>query len=315
MSDKGNVYYCSWERLPDGSFAGWEKKHPSRRASGRSTGELVQALTEVVGEYHNDHEAALDFDPPLESDEGNDALFADGFVEIGWNALFTARPSRETMFTGGRCKRCGGGIGVRAKEPLVVDSLHSPTDGAFCAASNEPPPCHGEPAKLNILSDVERQQFDARPVMWSPARRLKFYEIIPHAIIRGVVIRGREYGGWRCDVCGRRHYSNGDSLGVGVNVISRSDLPSPHATCFFVGEPGAITMCTTRDRWKELQGNRATRKMTSERLAVADEKACERQPKLPTLDQLGDGINRQGLSSEVLVFEEGVFRVKSNNSN
>lgn len=203
MSDKGDAYYCSWKQGPDGTFVAWEIAHPTLRAQAGDKGDLVSALGDVVGEYYDDYEPALEFDPPLPAGEGDDDLFVDGFTEVVWNQGFTFRPSRDTAFTGGRCKRCGGGLGPRSSEPLVVDSPLDRSDGAYSAPSNEPPPCHGEPGHLMILSAAflqlltprERDCFVARPLAPRSARSARFFEIIPGSFIPPASIRGRDGGG------------------------------------------------------------------------------------------------------------------------
>lgn len=303
MSDKGRVYYCAWEKAQDGSYAGWEKKHPSLRAVALTKLDLVNRLTDIVGEYHNDHEAALEFDPPLSSGEGNDEFFSDGFVRLRWNTLFTFRPSRESAYAGGRCKRCGGGIGPRTSVPLVVDSPLEGADGAICTPSNEPPPSHGEPgtliivseAFLRLLTDAERGQFEARPVEWSQRPRQKFFEIIPRSFMPAVVIKGLEFGGWRCGSCGRLRYSHGTTLGWGVDVICRSDLRSPTLPCFFVGDPIDVSFCMSSKRWNEVLGKSGTGKLTSERVAVVSEAKCERHPWLPTFEEIAEFRHKHNL--------------------
>lgn len=291
MSDKGDVYYCSWKQDPDGTFIAWEIAHPTLRAHAKDKGGLIRALGDVVGEYYDDHEPALEFDPPLSADEGDDDLFADGFTEVVWNQGFTFRPSRETAFTGGRCKRCGGGLGPRSSEALVVDSPLDRSDGAFSAPSNEPPPCHGEPghlmivsaAFLRLLTPAERACFVARPLAPRSAISARFFEIVPGSFIAPASLRGRDRG-WRCALCDRRHHSH-QFYGHFAAVICRSDLPAPAPPCFLVGTPIDTRLCIHRGRWEQLRGQPGTRKLLSSRVAVADESKIERNPDLPTLDE------------------------------
>src|SRR4051812_45468870 len=130
MADKGDTYYCSWKREADGSYIGWEIRDPKLRANAGSIPDLMQALGRVIEQRYDDQEAALNFDPPL-SQGGDPAWFADGYVLLTWNATFKFRPSAQTAYTGGRCQRCGGGIGPRSSDPLVIDEMTGLTDGAF----------------------------------------------------------------------------------------------------------------------------------------------------------------------------------------
>ena len=317
-SDKGDVYYCSWEKTKNGTYAGWEKKRPFLRVEVASKQELLSKLGDVVGEHYSDFEAAIHFDPPLEAGDGNDGLFADGFTEIGWNETFTFRPSRDTAFVGGRCKRCGAGIGARAGLPLVVDSRVE-GDGAFSAPTFGPAPGNGDPGWLTIVSEEflrllttdERAQFGTRPVKWEPRRRKAFFELIPKRFISPVAIKGLEINGHRCEVCGRRTYSHGKALGWTVEVICRSDLPSPLPPCFFVGDATEMRFYTTRKRLNQLYGRAGARKLHSTPLAVINERSCLRQPWLPTMDEMQDFRQRHNLyqwAMIVSVGEPGILR-------
>jgi hypothetical protein len=291
MADKGDVYYCCWKRNQDGDYVGWERKHPSLRAEAMTQREMVELLGDIVGEYHDDHEAALQFEPPLSEKNGKEKYFVDDLVEVVWNAMFSFTLSAETAFKLGRCKRCGRGLGSRTPRPLVVDSLGQGIDGAFSSASNSPPPAQ-MPGHLIIVSEAflhvttknERATFEARPIEWRSKRRTKFFEIIPKTFIPRVGIKGHEVNGWRCELCGQQQYSVCGTLEYGVKVVCRSDLPSPPPTFFFVGDPISYGLCTSRRRW-ELLRSKSVRKLMNWRLAVVDEDECRRHPRLPTLDE------------------------------
>jgi hypothetical protein len=292
MADKGDVYYCCWHKNDEGDYIAWEKQHPSLRVQGKTPHEMMRLLGNVVGEYHDDHEAATDLDPPYSSTRGNDGLFTDGMVQIQWAKRFSIEPTADTAFALGRCKRCGRGRGPRTSISLIADIYDDDADGAFSSPSNAPPPQNMpghlmivSEAFLRLLTDVERAQFEARPVEWSSKRRLSFFELVPKTIVPSVAIKGREVDGWRCDVCGQRCFSHGTELGWGVDVISRLDLPSTQPSCFFVGDATDFGFCMSRERWIQLCGQPGTRKMMHENLGVIDEGECERQPRLPTLDE------------------------------
>ena len=294
MSDKGHVYYCRWEKTAAGSFIGWDKKHSFLQAEAATKQVLVSLLGNAVGEYHNDHEAAIEFEPSLGTGEGHDDLFVDNFVQVIWNTGFRYRESANDAFTGGRCKKCGGGIGKRSEKALIVEASVAGTDGAFSPTSSQPPPCYGEPGWLIIVSEgflklltrLEHSQFEARPIRWARPRPVKFFEVIPKAFIPPVAIKGRDAGGWRCDGCGRICQSLDLPLEYGVQAVCRSDLPSAIPGCFFVGDPTFVRFCVSRKRWQAFCGKPAARGLMSSRLAVVNETQCERHPTLPTLQEV-----------------------------
>jgi len=300
MADKGDTYYCTWKREADGTCVGWEIQRPKLQAKAATPEDLMSALGEVVGEHYNDHEAALHFDPPL-SDAGNPAWFADNLVEIEWNSIFKFRPSAMNAYASGRCKRCGGGLGERTELPLEVDSIDERTDGAFSPGSNEPPPSYGMPGQLKIvsetflesLSDNERQTFTARPVRFTKARRVQFFELIPLAFVPLGAVKGLEVVGWRCDVCGQRTYSN-PSLGSCVEVVCRQSLPKDSPDFFFAGNDKDVHLFCSRRRWKEMAGKKWARKLTGERLAVVDQSQFDGDPLLGTLDEIAGFRKKYG---------------------
>src|ERR1051325_7992877 len=269
MADKGDTYYCSWKREADGTYVGWEIRDPMLRANARSTRDLMDALGRVIEERYDDQEAALNFDPPL-SDDGDPAWFADGFVNLTWNAWFKFRPSAKTAYTG-RCERCGGGIGPRSSNPLIIDEMTGPTDGPFSPQSNEPLPNGNMPAHLiifsegflGLLTNEERSTFQIRPVKYEGKQRNPFFEVIPHRLLRSGVIKGLEADGWRCDRCQRRSFSNGSALGWGVQVICKQDLPSSGPKFFFAGDHTDVNLFCTAERLRRLAGNRYARKLMS----------------------------------------------------
>jgi hypothetical protein len=50
----------------------------------------------------------------------------------------------------------------------------------------------------------------------------------------------------------------------------------------------------SREKFQRLIGQKGTRKMTSERLAVIDKSVCEREPWLPTLAKIAEFQERHG---------------------
>lgn len=289
MADKGNVYYCRWEKNQEGNYVGWEEKYPSRRAEATTPRDLMSALGELVGEYHNDHEACLQFDPPLTAGEDRSELFKDQIVSLSWNSSFRFTPSAKTAFAGGKCQECQRGIGPRTAAPLIVDDFGGGTEGA----SSWPTIMGGHliivsEAFLTLLAPDERAAFDTRPVEWNPKRRLKFFEIIPRAFFPEVAIKGLSGSGWRCTLCGRKHYSHGEALGWGPSVICRTSLTSPASPLFFIGDELDYRPCVSRKRWEALRGRSGARKLTSNPLAIVDEKQCDGDPWVPTLAQLAE---------------------------
>ncbi|HEX5244240.1 MAG TPA: hypothetical protein VFW23_13330 [Tepidisphaeraceae bacterium] len=292
MADKGDTYYCTWKREADGTCVGWEIRCPKLQAKAATPRELMGALGKVVGEYYDDHEAAMHFDPPL-SEAGDPAWFAEDLLEISWNAAFHFRPSATSAYANGRCKRCGAGLGERATTSLEVDEMDDRADGAFSPGSNEPPPSYGMPGRLKIisgsflesLSDSERRTFAARHVKFTEQLRLQFFEPTPHAFIPLGAIKGLEVTGWRCDVCNRRCYGN-FSLGTCVRVACRQSLPKDSPEFFFAGNDKDIHLFCSRRRWKEMAGKKWARKLTGERLAVVDQSQFDTDPLLGTLDEI-----------------------------
>jgi len=301
MSDKGDVYYCTWKKTEDGEFVGWEKRRPSLRAESESANELMSSLGEVIGEYYNDHEAAIHFDPPLRSDKDHDELFVDQLVSIGWNASFWFRPSANDAFEGGRCPSCGGGLGPRSSSPLIVDSFGAGSDGAFSYQSQELP-SRNMPGSLTVVSDrflsrltdYERSTFEARPVTWLENRTHRFFEVIPKSLLPAVAIRGVDTAGWRCDRCPQRTFAHGIDLGWGVRVVSRVDQRATKSKFFFVGVPTHFKVCIPHARWRELQSKPGARKIVFEPLAVIEEGECDRDPWLPTLGEVREFRSKHG---------------------
>lgn len=290
MADKGDVYYCTWRKAENGEFIGWEKRDPSLKAQGATPRELQRELVEVVVEHYDDQEAALHFDPLLSETNEWDHLFADRFFQIGWNAAFSYREPAASAFLGGRCPECGIGLGERNAEPLRVDAINAQTDGAFSSAGSSPHP-QSSPAGLILVSDrfvealtdEERATFDARPVELTKNPGLRFFEVVPKAFIPEVAIKDVPVNGWRCERCGRLEYSHGGTLPISVEVVCRSDLPSPRPPFLFVGAPRSFRMYATKARWDGLCGKPFARKLDGSPLASVDESLCERNPRLQTL--------------------------------
>jgi hypothetical protein len=309
MADKGDVYYCTWEKNEDGDFVGWEIKRPSLRAEGMTASEMEELLCEVVGEYHNDNEAALQFDPPLSIEQSDNDLFKDGFVQVTWNSGFRFSACADTAFSEGRCPRCGGGLGDRTKVDLIVDVFDTRADGAFSSASNEPPA--GDtwhmPASITIFSETflkrltarERSQFSKREVHPDRKRTLRYFELVPNKIVPIVAIKGRDCGGWRCDKCDRRVFSYAGELGWGTDVVCRTDLPLPMPPCFFVGTPDDFSLCISRKRFDKIRGMPGTRKLICNPLAVVEKSKCDRNPWLPTLDEVAKYRDKHGYHSPI----------------
>lgn len=293
MADKGNTYYCTWKRGADAAYVGWEIRRPKLLAKGETPRALMDALGDVVGEHYNDNEAALHFDPPL-SEARNPAWFAEGLVEIAWNAGFRFRPTATTAYADGRCKRCSGGLGLRTTIPLEVDSLDDRTDGASSPQGNGPPPTSDMPGALMIvsepflaaLSENERKTFEARPVKWKRTRRHQFFELMPFQFVPLGAVKGLEVEGWRCDACDRRVFGNGSVLGWGAEVACRQSLPKESADFFFAGNDKDVHLFCSRHRWKEMAGNKWARKLLGEPLVVVDQSEFEANPLLGTLDEI-----------------------------
>jgi hypothetical protein len=85
-------------------------------------------------------------------------------------------------------------------------------------------------------------------------------------------------------------------LGWGVLVVARADLPSPLPPSFFVGNPTYYHLCMGGARWRELRGQPGTRKMRRARIAVVNEAECDREPWLPTLDELEEHYRVHGFN-------------------
>jgi hypothetical protein len=284
MSDKGNVYWCTWEKNTDGDYVGWPTKRPSLRAEGMTESEMVDALADVVGEYHNDREAVLQFEPPLESENGSAASLAREFVSVGWNSHFRLENPND-VFSGGKCDKCSWGIGERTPEPLRIKSLWPGSDGLFLWD----PLIH---AHIYVVSDVflklltkeEAKQFDIRPVILPSKRRRKLFEILPKLFLSEVAIKGVEVEGWHCSKCGHRHmWFTGANHGL--QVVCRADLPSPEPKIFFVGQPNRYELCLRISRFAELREMAGTRQMLKDRVAMVDQAECVRRPKLPTREE------------------------------
>lgn len=301
MADKGDTYYCTWVREADGTCTGWEISCPTLRAIAPTPRKLQSALGKIISRHHDDQEAALHFDPPLRESEADPALFADGLMEIAWNAGFQFRPSALTAYANGRCPRCGGGIGPRSMQPLIVDDIATDTGGATSPQSNEPPPCFGMPGSLivisgnflNALSSGERETFDARPVEWDTPHEGTFYEMIPRSVVPLGAIRGADLNGWRCAECGRRVYCH-MQLGICVGVVCRERLPVGTPQFFFAGTATDVHLYCTRERWRSLAGAAIARKLTGFPLAVVDASTFDPAPPLGTLDEIAEFHRENG---------------------
>ena len=303
MADKGDTYYCAWVRESDGTCTGWELCRPTLRANAPSPRKLMGALGRIISREYDDQEAALHFDPLLREVEIDPALFADGLVEIAWNAGFHFRPSALTAYVNGRCPRCGGGIGPRSTQPLKVDDIACATGGASSPQSNEPPPCRGMPGSLTIisreflgaLSEDERGSFEARAVEWESEDKGAFYEMVPRSLVPLGAVRGADLNGWRCGECERRAYSH-IQLGIGVGVVCREHLPAGAAHFFFAGSPTDIRLYCTRERWRLLAGTPIARKLTGFPLAVVGESVFDATPPLGKLDEIAEFRREHGFN-------------------
>jgi hypothetical protein len=297
MSDKGDVYVCRWEKNAEGDFVGWLKKKPSLRAEGLFQSDMVEELADIVGEHYDDHEACLEFEPPLSAVEGKVDLFRDGIVSIAWNSSYRFPRSMDALFSGGKCVKCGHGIGSRSNVPLIVESFWGGSDGAFSWQEKGDLQSHliiVSEGFLRLLNRKDRRPFEARPVAMPVQSRRKFFEIIPKSFIPKVSIKGRAVNGWRCSSCENRSFGI-RGMELGTHVVCRSDLPSPIPNCFFVGCPDRFSLCMNAARFREIFGRSRPGKMLSNPLAIVDENHCVRRPWLPTLEQNGAYRKRYGL--------------------
>jgi len=289
--DKNDTYYCTWRRTTDGGYVGWELRKRKLRAEAESPDELCKALGDVIGEYYCDFEAALVFDPPLESSNANANLFTDNLVTVGWNGGFWFERSADTAFERGRCKSCGNGLGARSPGPLVVSGIWSNADGAQSTGSNDSS-MRDMPGSLTIISakflsaltKAERAAFEARPVTWVNRRRTEYFEMVPKKFLARVAVRNLDAVGWRCDKCKCRSFAHPD-LGWAVDVVSREDLKKIRTKFFFVGTPLDYELCMPHARWRALREQTQARGIVFERLAVVDARNCVRRPRLPTLEE------------------------------
>ena len=301
MSDKGNVYYCEWKKNADGFYEGWLTKNPSLRVEEYSIDEMITELGEIVGEHFNDHEAALQFEPDLNSESGYEHLFIDGLVSLVWNTGTAYTASKNTAFKSGRCEQCGRGLGPRSAEQLALDYIGSGTDGAFSYSSNQPPPCDSPGGMIFVsqqfldqLTPQELLCLPHRPVQMPKRSRRQFFELVPKKFVEPVAIPGLKLAGWQCDLCGTKCFSHGKTLGWGTDVVCQSDLPKSLPPFFFVGDRTQYHLCTSDMIFRRLKGGIGSKKLGSFRLGVIAKKDCNRSPSLPTLTKLADFRKKHG---------------------
>ncbi|MEW6249807.1 MAG: hypothetical protein AB1716_04110 [Planctomycetota bacterium] len=266
---EGRAYRCGWAREPDGRVRLWVKDAPRVSAEGPTWFDAELNLIEKIGERTGDGEPVLAYLPPPLAED--DLRFLNPPLMTIDGCGYCGSPDDARLHYEGRCGLCGHARGGRTATTITLSSLEAqllqtPQEWWFFAG-----PMFVSARFRGLLTAVERECCEWRPVMRPPRARLKYFEVIPHVFVRQAALRGREVGGWRCPRCGRCAFSqHGDDNRIGY-FVARRDLPQPLPPVFGIGDPVNYKLVFDRDRALALAESPAARGAMLAELGVLDE--------------------------------------------
>lgn len=288
VGEEGRVHYCSWE-LADEGYVGWVTSRPSLRAAAPTRSHLERLLGRAITQVLGDERPTLEFDPPLHVCDSESGLFRDGLVLISWNVTLPLPTSGVAPFTRADCPKCGHGGGARTPgHELSAKGIPRGMGGAVVVPSG-PRRAASPLGGIQVVSDSflarllgrERVAFDVRPLTRVGRSKAFFLELVPDRFVSPVALRGRPVSGWHCKACGTADWAHPGSVGPGISVISRDELPSD--PCFFVGDARRFRLCLPAERWRAFRGRPFARGMLAHPLAVAADRLCLRGSAIPAM--------------------------------
>src|SRR4029079_12849096 len=216
-----NVYLCGWSNSEKG-FEFWLNDKPFVRASGPSYDEAMESFLSAIVKHGGAYHAVTEFVPPLPYD-GLDkryaspeilALCGDDRFETNeprgtWFEPEEDRKTRELwyddFFMQPCCSSCRSPLAARSSRPLTLTYVRGSFDGGFVSLSRASLYIFSENF-LALLSPEELQRLEFRPVIRSKKARKQFFELIGPSGPPEIAVKGLEFAGWLCEVCGTRRF-------------------------------------------------------------------------------------------------------------
>lgn len=306
-------YEIHWDRK-SGIWTLWVERLPHLRAEASSLEEAKQLLADRIMDAGEAH-PLLDFDPPLPLEERqipfqNPEIYVLGAIDAtfvseppdpedptDWDrrageraaSRDAARQWRQSFFTGPICPGCGKERGERSDRKLKITAMDSGSDSASGELGEGGRSIHLFSGQfLALLSPAELSHLQFREVEFigrRSARSPKFFELIGPPGPRNVAVKGRSPKGWRCPACGNSAfgYVPADEI---IAYVAAADLPKNNSGVFTMSSGMEIELCVTGDRWRSMRGKKGTRNMGPIRVGVVPDDLVEREPQLPTLDEV-----------------------------
>lgn len=176
------------------------------------------------------------------------------------------------------CRKCHTPQGPRNRRPLHLTWAKG--EGGFVSFQGATLRVFSEDF-LMMLSEEEHRRLKFQLVERSKRARKQYFELLGPAGAPNVAIRGLDFTGWHCGLCGTRSFGYWSEAASMIRFVARADLPDPLPEVFTIGPLHHLELCVTAERWSRMVGQRGTRGIVSMPIGVVPDEEVERAPELP----------------------------------
>ena len=278
---EGNVYPCSWKRVP-GGYRVWWTADPTVAAEDAEFEEADELLVGLIHDATGDGENIHVYDPPEPSVEHAGPSERGQLWLLGKpTTAYMLDP--EQCFTEGLCDNCVMPRGQRTDVPMTITRLEGRYDAAMVKFGHVgigigPILTVVSERFLALLSPEEHAAFEWRRVQHD-SRAGAFFELVHRQpTIPDVSAKGHDTYYGRCDTCGFTWVVTNSARGKPDGYVAERDMPVPARTLVAVGPWAYAGLAVTPERWKELVGKPGMRGIKGSPISIIAEEAVERAP-------------------------------------